>query len=603
MHLLEHSEPCRKLPSPPPTEEFLMQKQTKSKQIDLNVKFDNIQQFNQQCVQANNIVYETGKANIDGERIPVKTGWNLPYLEQQLCNYHDKEIVQLLKYGFPIEFDNNQEYDDTIHPNHKGATNYPDYIDAYIQKELNKGTLIGPFEHNPFGKRAKFSPMNTRDKRESTDKRIIMDLSFPNGKSVNNGINKDKYRNKSVSLTLPNIFDLVDKVMCIGRKAKMFKRDLTGAFKQIPVCIGEIHLLGFVHRHKYYFDITLPQGLSNSCYICQRVTDMLMYIYSLQGFEGINYLDDLGGAETALRAEEAYTALGRVISSAGALEAPHKATPPTPRMVFLGTLVDAEKQRIEVMPERLLELQLELQHWLTVELVTIKQVQSLVGKLSFCSVAIRLGRIFFSHMLNFLRENFGNKSFLPVTQEFRDDVKWWSINIAQFNGVSMIPPPVWIGPNILFSTDASLTGMGGWSDGQFFSTPIPVYFTHHLKLHINQLEAIAVMIGFKLWAYKACTKRFLIQCDNMATVTILNTGRTQDQLMQKILREICYICALNDCQFRAVHIPTNQNRISDSLSRFYVNKYFKVKFYKLTRGWTKHQIKIDVGHFQFTNPW
>ena len=580
-----------------------MQKQTKSKSIDLLSQEYTQQEFNWACVSANIAVYQSGKPNIDLCQIPVPSNWKFDYLYEQLVDYNDQQVIQLLRFGFPLEFDHQVQYTSHILPNHKGATMYPDEMDAYIHKELTKGTMIGPFNQNPFGKRAKFSPMNTREKRDSTDRRVIMDLSFPPGASINDGIDKDNYRSTAVTLKLPNIFVLADKIVRIGPKARLFKRDLTGAFKQIPICIGDIHLLGFTYRGLYYFDITLPQGLSNSCYICQRVTDMIMYIYAKQGFIGINYLDDLGGAEHEDRALKAYHTLGEVISRTGAVEAPKKATPPSHRMNFLGTLLDAINMRLEVLPERLLQIKEELQTWSHLQHATIKQIQSIIGKLSFCAVAIRTGRVYFSRMLNFLREHFNSTSVLELTSEFRADINWWKINIEVFNGVSFLPSGNWIGPNILFSTDASLTGLGGWSDGEFFSSPFPVYFTHYLNLHITELEALAVMVGIKIWAFKASGSNFLLQCDNQATVTILNTGRTRNIFIQKVVREIHHICALNDCHFRAVHIPSNQNRISDALSRAHNSSYFRSKFQKIVRGWTTHNITLNSTHFTFTNPW
>ena len=480
---------------------------------------------------------------------------------------------------------------------------FPNHIDAYIAKQLKNGTIIGPFTENPFGKRAKFSPLNSREKRESNERRIIMDLSYPPFGSVNDGINKDVYRGNDVILKLPNIFSLVEKVQKIGTKAKLFKRDLTGAFKQIKVCPGDIHLLGFMHNQLFYFDVTLPQGLTNSCYICQRVTDMIMYIYAKHGFLGTNYLDDMGDAQHENIAQQAYLTLGHVLQKVGAKEAMSKATPPASRMTFLGTLIDANKMRIEVMPERLIEIRQELAQWLTKTHTTVHQSQSMVGKLSFCAVAVRAGRVLFSRVLNVLRANHGNKQLVQITDEMRSDIIWWYTNINNFNGVSVIPSQIWVGPNKIFSTDACLTGIGGWSDGQYFASEVPQYYSSWLKLHINQLETLAVMIGLKLWAYKANGMSILVQCDNQVAVQIINTGRTQDVFSQAILCEICHQCAMNDCQIKAVYIPTNDNRISDSLSRAHLSNYYWKKFHKITRGWSKCRIYINASHFKFTNNW
>ena len=43
-----------------------------------------------------------GYPNAWGSKIPIKLGWNLNLLESLLADYADKEVVQWLKYRWPI---------------------------------------------------------------------------------------------------------------------------------------------------------------------------------------------------------------------------------------------------------------------------------------------------------------------------------------------------------------------------------------------------------------------------------------------------------------------------------------------------------------------
>ena len=333
-------------------------------------------------------VYSSGMSNVDGLHIPVKSNWNLEYLSKQLVNYTDKEIVQLLQFGFPIECAMLGQGEIKFSKNHAGAEQFPDDIDAYIAKELKKGTLIGPFKTNPFGSKARFSPMNTRPKKESSERRIIMDLSFPIGDSVNSGINKDVYRGSPVTLRLPGVDALLEVIYAKGRACKIFRRDLKAAYKQIPVCVGEICLLGYVHRGLLYFDVTLLMGLTNSAYICQRVTDMIMYIYRKEGYAGTNYLDDLAAAEIQALAQQAYDILADILKCAGAQEACAKVIEPSTCMLFLGILIDTVLMRLSIVPERMHGIRQELKLWLHKQTTTLKQLQSLIGKLNFCAMVV-----------------------------------------------------------------------------------------------------------------------------------------------------------------------------------------------------------------------
>ena len=60
----------------------------------------------------------------------------------------------------------------------------------HIQKESRHGAVLGPFKSNPFQDSLIISPLNTVPKKDSYDKKIIMDLSYPKGNAVNDYIDK-----------------------------------------------------------------------------------------------------------------------------------------------------------------------------------------------------------------------------------------------------------------------------------------------------------------------------------------------------------------------------------------------------------------------------
>ena len=55
------------------------------------------------------------------------------------------------------------------------------------------------------------SPLMTREKQNSTDRRTIMDLSRPKGFSVNDDIHKCKYLDSYFTLQYPSIDYIVNK--------------------------------------------------------------------------------------------------------------------------------------------------------------------------------------------------------------------------------------------------------------------------------------------------------------------------------------------------------------------------------------------------------
>ena len=47
------------------------------------------------------MVRASGTFNHEKCKIQIPSNFNFPFLEQQLADYHDKDLIQFLKYGFP----------------------------------------------------------------------------------------------------------------------------------------------------------------------------------------------------------------------------------------------------------------------------------------------------------------------------------------------------------------------------------------------------------------------------------------------------------------------------------------------------------------------
>ena len=184
-------------------------------------------------------IIESGKPNRFGCRIALCTNWNLTLLDMLLADYDDREVVEWLKFGFMISQDDNIEDPIPADTNHKGATMYPEVIENYIDTELRLGATMGPFTIPPFIDRIGISPLSTRPKKESAKRRIIMDLSFPMGRSVNDGIDKNTYNGEQIRLTYPSIDTLAQRIAQLGPGCLIWKKDLLCYFRQVPVCLRD----------------------------------------------------------------------------------------------------------------------------------------------------------------------------------------------------------------------------------------------------------------------------------------------------------------------------------------------------------------------------
>ena len=145
-----------------------------------------------------------------------------------LNDYYDYDVIDWLTYGFTISRDDACPDPVPAQCNHLGVTQYLQVIDQYVKDELKFNASIGPFSIPPFLHRIGISPLSTRPKRESGKRRIIMDLSFPPGQSVNDGISKFTYCGQPISLTYPTIDTLARRVAKLGVGCLMWNETYPG---------------------------------------------------------------------------------------------------------------------------------------------------------------------------------------------------------------------------------------------------------------------------------------------------------------------------------------------------------------------------------------
>ena len=104
--------------------------------------------------------------------------------------------------------------------NHASALQCPADLDFYIYTELGHGALLGPFDGLPFLP-THTSPLMTRPKRGSEHRRIIMDLSWPPGESVNDGVSSDLYVDGPARIYLPTVDYMEARLLEMGVGAYM----------------------------------------------------------------------------------------------------------------------------------------------------------------------------------------------------------------------------------------------------------------------------------------------------------------------------------------------------------------------------------------------
>ena len=125
-------------------------------------------------------VTERHQPNSKGAKLPLAHGLHIKQWATLLAGHNDHSLLNHLTYGFPLGFAT-AERPCTDRLNHPSAQRAPDAIRDYLTTEIKHGAIAGPFNSPPFQPWFHTSPMMVRDKKDSTQKRVIVDLSWPIG--------------------------------------------------------------------------------------------------------------------------------------------------------------------------------------------------------------------------------------------------------------------------------------------------------------------------------------------------------------------------------------------------------------------------------------
>ena len=500
--------------------------------------------------------------NYMGVRRDVPSDLNCDSWDKLMHGKPDQDICQFLRYGWPVTY-TAPIIPTSSHENHASAKRFPDVIDAFINKELGMKAMLGPFKAPPFDPWTKTSPLMTRDKPDMSGKRVIIDLSFPEGTSVNNGIIKNFDQGLNSEYNLPTALDLADLVLQAGRGAYMWKSDLTRAYRQLRIDPLDYPLLAIRHKGMYYLDVCPSFGCRASGRAQQRVSNAVVDLMNDRGYSILAYVDDFCGvASSRADAQVSFLNFKNLTAELGLKLAPEKTYKPSTSMEWLGFLFNSNELSITIPQEKLDDLLLETQRWLTKTCATRQQIQSLAGRLNHISLCVRPARKFMGRILAALREATEQTS-VTLSNEFKRDIKWFCEFARAANGRRMLEPNL---PCMTIECDACLTGAGGFSSTNFYSTIFPSHITE--ACHISQLEALNVVIAIKtLVPQQVSLTRILVKTDNIAAMYALSAGRTRDPVLAACAREIWLIAALQQLDILIQHFPGESLVLADALSR------------------------------------
>ena len=516
-------------------------------------------------------VINGGTYNHQGARRRVPSGLCIEAWRKHLSDYTDHNLVDFLAYGWPVNYHRTSPLVATT-SNHPSALAHDRDVDFYVNTELSFGALAGPFAGPPVTQ-CHTSPLMTKPKKDSNHRRVIVDLSWPDGAAVNDGIPTDLYVDGLAHTTLPTVEFMESRLLHFGRGAFLYKMDLARGYRQLRVHPGDWPLLGFKHRGEWFMDICPPFGLRTSALFMQRTSEAICHVHRKAGYVSRPYLDDFRGAEaTEERAGAALGKLRDIMNELGVQPAEHKTRGPTQAMVWLGLHYDTLSMTISIPKPKMEEIMQLLAEWEGRERATLTQLQSLIGTLQFVAGVSPPTRIFTNRMLQTLREA-PKRGTESLSWGFKRDLAFFLALLPAFNGVRIVDKTS-ISYQDHLELDACLTGCGACTDSLYYAREFPAWVQQ--KEHtIAHLELLNIVVALKVWRRQWAGHRVCVWSDNANACIAVQTGRTKDYYMQDCIREIFLYTAAEDIELHVLHRPGVELQRADALSRAHTQAHYR----------------------------
>ncbi len=180
------------------------------------------------------------------------------------------------------------------------------------------------------------------------------------------------------------------------------------------------------------------------------------------------------------------------------------------------------------------------------------------------------GRAFVSYMISLSSSVSKLHHYIKISAECRSDMNMWSKFLQDWNGVSMfMDDELTLADDMQFFTDATPRAYAGYYCGKWFQECFPDSFISSDAVASMALyELYPIVMAAVLWGDKWAKRRIVVNCDNAATVDIINKGRSKIPFIQKFVRRLIWCAARGQFLIIAKHIAGKTNTIADALSRF-----------------------------------
>ena len=241
-------------------------------------------------------------------------------------------------------------------------------------------------------------------------------------------------------------------------------------------------------------------------------------------------------------------------------------------MIFLGLEIDTGQMAVRIPDHKVEELSKLLSELSSKNKITLRQLQSFVGKLSFFSRAICSSRAFLRRFYDAMSHLKKPHHCLRISKGMLEDMRVWKRFLRNFNGITYIPPSRWFtNKDLQLFLDSA--GAGHFRAGCYFADrwsyfPWPREWESSSALKdLSFLEMVPVLLALYLWGPNLANKKVSFNIDNEALVWVRNKQSSKSKRLMQLVRPFVQLSMSYNIVFKAVHIASKSNCIADAISR------------------------------------
>ena len=240
------------------------------------------------------------------------------------------------------------------------AYSHPEVVTDYLQVEQVAGRMLGPLPATlSNGQAVQINRVGMVPKGHNAGRwRLITDLSYPPGRSVNDGIDPGL-----CSLEYTSVDTIAGIIVALGQEAKI---DMKSAYRLVPVHPDDRPLLACKWEGQVFVDSALPFGLRLAPKIFTAVADVIEWCFCEAGVRFVDhYLDDyiILGTPDAMESTKGLETVRTVARELGVPLAEDKCEGPATKLTFLGIEIDSISGVLHLPKEKLDRLNGTLAEW------------------------------------------------------------------------------------------------------------------------------------------------------------------------------------------------------------------------------------------------